>query len=186
MAIFLDSESTTDSNIFKFIISHTFSDSETRSYTSKEETQGHAIAAPLFNIMGVTAVTLRDNYVSVTKEDSVLWSLVVPPAINIISARIADLGTKMTGPSNDYETLSLNDRLTQIKTLINDEIRPTLPDKGSGLEIMGFDVDGKTLKLAYSRQGCSASPAELAGTVRSVGQFLKLRLSPTLEIKLVS
>ncbi|OGQ67776.1 MAG: hypothetical protein A3F89_02095 [Deltaproteobacteria bacterium RIFCSPLOWO2_12_FULL_50_11] len=92
MAAFLNTEPTSDPNVYRFIISHTFSEEESRDFISREEAAGDEIASPLFHIIGITRVTCQQNYIALTKKDEALWSFIIAPAINIIAARVAPLG----------------------------------------------------------------------------------------------
>ena len=57
-------------------------------YADAAAAQENGLARALFLIMGVTKVQIATNHITLTRDPAVIWPLVIPPAINIISSRI--------------------------------------------------------------------------------------------------
>ena len=74
-----------------FIVEVPLTSGETKIFPNRETATDEPLARALFQIMGVREVVIEKNRVRVIKAENVIWPLVVPPAIHILSARLKKL-----------------------------------------------------------------------------------------------
>jgi hypothetical protein len=70
-------EGTPNPNAAKFVVRGAALGAEGRSYFGAEEVEGDELAARLFEIAGVRALLIVDNFVTVTKSEGVAWDDIV-------------------------------------------------------------------------------------------------------------
>jgi hypothetical protein len=69
-------QGTPNPNAAKFVVSSSLG-ATSRSYFGPEEVEDDALAARLFEIPGVRALLIVDNFITVTKTDEVAWDDIV-------------------------------------------------------------------------------------------------------------
>lgn len=67
-------EGTPNPNAAKFVVEATLSEEGSRSYFGPEDAEGDRLAERLFEVDGVEALLIVDNFVTVTKEESLEWA----------------------------------------------------------------------------------------------------------------
>jgi len=70
-------EGTPNPNAAKFVVSGASLGAGSRSYFGVAEASGDALAATLFEVDGVRALLIVDNFITVTKADAVTWDDIV-------------------------------------------------------------------------------------------------------------
>ncbi len=70
-------EGTPNPNAAKFVVSGTSLGAESRSYFGADEVGDDELAARLFEVSGVRALLIVDNFITVTKTDDVAWDEIV-------------------------------------------------------------------------------------------------------------
>lgn len=73
----IEVEGTPNPDAAKFVTDHTLEEEGSRSYFGPHEARGDSVAERLFEISGVRALLIADNFVTVTKEEEVDWSAIV-------------------------------------------------------------------------------------------------------------
>lgn len=70
----IEVEGTPNPNAAKFVVSTTLAGEGSRSYFAADDAAGDALAERLFRVDGVEALLIVDNFVTVTKEESLDWA----------------------------------------------------------------------------------------------------------------
>ena len=70
-------EGTPNPNAAKFVVSGTSLGAESRSYFGADEVGDDELAARLFEVGGVRALLIVDDFITVTKADDVAWDEIV-------------------------------------------------------------------------------------------------------------
>jgi hypothetical protein len=70
-------EGTPNPNAAKFVVSGASLGAESRSYFAAAEAVEDELAASLFEVEGVRALLIVDNFITVTKTDTVAWDDIV-------------------------------------------------------------------------------------------------------------
>ena len=83
----VETEHTENPNEVRIRLSQSFPPREVQSFGSPTDAEDHPMARSLFLIVGVETITLRDDYVLITKKPEAIWPMIVPPAIAIIDSK---------------------------------------------------------------------------------------------------
>lgn len=70
----IEVEGTPNPNAAKFVVDGTLSSGGSRSYFDAEDAGGDSLAERLFEVEGVEALLIVDNFVTVTKEEGLEWA----------------------------------------------------------------------------------------------------------------
>ncbi len=72
-------QGTPNPNAAKFTLNRPLPSEESRSYFDAGDAEGDALAVRLFDVEGVRALFMVDNFITVTKLDEASWDDLVPP-----------------------------------------------------------------------------------------------------------
>jgi len=70
----IEVEGTPNPNAAKFVVAETLSSGGSRSYFDAEDAEGDSLAERLFEVEGVEALLIVDNFVTVTKAEELEWA----------------------------------------------------------------------------------------------------------------
>ncbi len=73
----IEVEGTPNPNAAKFVVESTLSSGGSRSYFDAEDAEGDSLAERLFEVEGVEALLIVDNFVTVTKVEELEWAELV-------------------------------------------------------------------------------------------------------------
>lgn len=74
-----------------FKISATLPLDQCHVFSSADAARDNSLARALFFIMGVKQVLIETKQITLTRDTEIIWPLIIPPAINILSSRIRKL-----------------------------------------------------------------------------------------------
>jgi hypothetical protein len=77
-----------EENEVRIRLSNRFPAAKYQTFRDHGEARQCPMARSLFLVMGVRQVRYEEDYVALERDPQVIWPLIIPPAINIISARI--------------------------------------------------------------------------------------------------
>ncbi len=80
----IDVEGTPNPNAAKFVLGSGSLGSTGRTFFSAEETEGDSLAARLFEIEGVRALFMVDNFITVTRSEDTDWEEIVTNVVHAI------------------------------------------------------------------------------------------------------
>lgn len=81
-------EGTPNPNAAKFTLNRPLPLEESRSYFEPEAAEGDPLAEALFDLDGVQALLMVDNFITVTKSDAHGWDDLVEPIREVIRSRM--------------------------------------------------------------------------------------------------
>ena len=188
-------EGTPNPHAAKFVLDRELPGEGSRSYREAESAADDPLAARLFEVPGVRALLIVENFITVTKSPTVEWSRVIEPireAIEINHAFI-DKSDEEEEPephkmSEILEGVSVEDfpgfsderKAEIIDAMLDHSIRPALANDGGGISLIG--VEGNTVKIHY-QGACGSCPSASTGTLQYIENFLQETLSPTLKVQ---
>ncbi|HKK27969.1 MAG TPA: NifU N-terminal domain-containing protein [Gemmatimonadota bacterium] len=82
-------EGTPNPNAAKFTLSRSLPTDESRSYFDADAAAGDPLARRLFDVEGVRALLMVDNFITVTKAEEARWDDLVPPIREAIRRALA-------------------------------------------------------------------------------------------------
>jgi Fe-S cluster biogenesis protein NfuA len=170
-------------------------------YRSKNEAKGSSpLAEELFNFPFVTNVFISSNFVTVTKDESLGWELIVMQLREyirewlmdheiIVSAVPAELlnRTKTTpqavdaAPEKgalDYSVFEKSEYDEQIRSLLEEFVKPAVEMDGGAIDFMAYKDKRVYVQLKGSCSGCPSSTATLKGGIENL---LKAKLPDVVE-----
>jgi Fe-S cluster biogenesis protein NfuA len=172
-------------------------------YRSKAEAKGSSpLAEELFNFPFVQSVFISGNYVTVLKDDSLGWEMIVQQlreyirewlmdhavAVSVVTADLIDrtknavadidpVAAKHTQAS-DYSGFEPSDYDDEIRFLLNEYVRPAVESDGGAIDFMAYKDKKVYVQLKGSCSGCPSSTATLKGGIENL---LKARMPDVVE-----
>jgi Fe-S cluster biogenesis protein NfuA len=171
-------------------------------YRSKAEAKGSsALAEELFNFPFVTSVFISSNYVTVLKDDSLGWEMIVQqlreyvrewlmdhevavsavPAELVNRTREAASGNAPTtgiSQSIDYTGFEPTEYDDEIRFLLHEYVRPAVESDGGAIDFMAYRNKKVYVQLKGSCSGCPSSTATLKGGIENL---LKAKMPDIVE-----
>ncbi len=86
----IEVEGTPNPNAAKFVVNATLSPEGSRSYFDAGDAEGDALAERLFEVEGVEALLIVDNFVTVTKEEGLEWAELVDDVKEVLRGELED------------------------------------------------------------------------------------------------
>lgn len=133
-----------------------------------------ALASPLairlMGVDGVRAIFYGPDFVTVSKDPDVPWSVIKPEVYSMLMEHFSsgkplfrsDEDRDAAGPQDTRILDTDSDTVAMIKELLETRVRPAIMEDGGDIEFCGFDDDGIVrLKLKGSCRGCSSSTVTL-------------------------
>lgn len=171
-------------------------------YRSKTEAKNSSpLAEELFNFPFVKSVFISGNYVTVLKDESLGWEMIVMQlreyvrewlmenevAVTAISADllqrthevpVSEDGIKTDAPAIDYSGMEPTEYDDEIRFLLHEYVRPAVEQDGGAIDFMAFKEGKVYVQLKGSCSGCPSSTATLKGGIENL---LKAKLPDVVE-----
>ena len=166
--MFIETESTPNPDVLKFLPDRQVMEDGTLEVTSLEEAEKYSpLAMRLMTVTGVKQVFLAKDYVSVTKEDDWDWNVLKPLVMTgvmqhlttngpIVSDDYKRLKEKAAGPQKERSSEE-NEIIDQIKALLDERVRPAVAQDGGDIEFEDFDNGVLYLRMRGACAGCPSS-----------------------------
>jgi Fe-S cluster biogenesis protein NfuA len=183
-------EFTPNPNARKFVLREPLTYGVSRSYENAEQAKGDPLGEALFAIPHVTNVFYVDHWITVTQDGKAHWpdllrQLAVPIRdAESAQARSATLINDGQGqvdgvPVLDREmTPEEQEKLDQIRGLLDEQVRPYLQSDGGDLHVIG--LEGNVLKVHY-QGACGSCPSSISGTLAGIEGMVR-RIDPEIEV----
>ncbi len=168
-------ESTPNPNAMKFILRENLTWGVAHSYENAAQAQDDELARSLFDIPHVSNVFYVDKWVTVTQDGGADWKELVRKVadpIRFAAAAEAKSEAAIAEASKSFTNMSAKDqgRLTNIKALLDEKIRPYLKSDGGDLNVVG--LEGNVLSVHY-QGACGSCPSSLSGTLFAIVQLVR-------------
>lgn len=90
MATAIQVQGTPNPNAAKFVLGQSLLGDEGRTFFDAEAAEGNALAERLFDLDGVRALFMVDNFITVTKADGASWDDLVDPIRDAIAEELGE------------------------------------------------------------------------------------------------
>lgn len=171
-------------------------------YRSKAEAKGSSpLAEELFNFPFVTSVFISGNYVTVLKDESLGWEMIVQQLREyirewlldnevVVSAVTAELLNRTRDiadgkeekntnvSSTDYSDFEATEYDDEIRFLLHEYVRPAVESDGGAIDFMAYKDKRVYVQLKGSCSGCPSSTATLKGGIENL---LKAKMPDIVE-----
>ena len=176
------SEMTPNPYVMKFVSSKLLIDGFVE-VKNREQAAGVPLAEGIFKEFEfATEVFISDNFVAVTKDDSVQWHEVMVVVRAFIAEYLQNGGEisniepqKHENPVEKIINREYTDTEQKISDILNEYVAPAVENDGGKISLMEYDADTKTAKMLLQGAcaGCPSSTATLKNGIENIlKQFL--------------
>jgi Fe-S cluster biogenesis protein NfuA len=166
--VMIYTESTPNPNTLKFVTNKALLLNDMVEFQSVEETENAPLPKALFDFDGVTNVFITNNFVTITKQEELLWTEIMIPIKDFLKKYIDDGGiilnekfVKPTKTATNEVSDDDSDVEIRIKGALDKYVKPAVEMDGGNISFVKFE-DGKlTLQLQGSCSGCPSSTVTL-------------------------
>ena len=175
-------EYTPNPNAVKFVLRQPVAAGFPRSFPDAAIAEADPLAKALFAVGHVVSVFMQDKYLTITKDEAIGWSELLPKLAPPI--RSAE-GLEAAASSPEKRELpgiqcDPNDEfLEKVRQVLTIQIFPALAADGGGLEIVGRHE--KQVMIRY-QGACTTCPAGLTGTLMAIEGILKAEVDPEIVV----
>lgn len=170
-------EMTPNPNVMKFVSSKLLMDGFVE-VKSRDEAVEVPLAEAVFNEFDFSReVFISDNFVAVTKDDSVQWHEVMV-AVRAFIAEYLQNGGKISNlepqkhenPVEKIINREYTDDEMKISDILNEYVAPAVENDGGKISLMEYDAESKTAKMLLQGacSGCPSSTATLKGGIENI------------------
>ena len=173
-------ESTPNPNTMKFVANRSLVPKRFE-FNNIDETTHAPMAQELFNLNGVTAVFMHQNYISVSKNEAISWTELMDSIKQLIQDFVAtgkpvlnDAAlNELPSDSGALATIPLSERNDQDKeiiALLEEFVTPAVAGDGGYIAFDSFDPETKTVRvlLQGACSGCPSSTMTLKNGIQSL------------------
>jgi Fe-S cluster biogenesis protein NfuA len=171
-------------------------------YRSKTEAKGSsALAEELFNFPFVTSVFISGNFVTVLKDESLGWEMIVQQlreymrewlmenevAVSAVPAELVNRtresavkeeSSNQHAERIDYSGFEATEYDDEIRFLLHEYVRPAVESDGGAIDFMAYRDKKVYVQLKGSCSGCPSSTATLKGGIENL---LKAKMPDVVE-----
>ncbi|MGR3622796.1 NifU family protein [Pseudophaeobacter sp.] len=164
--MFIQTESTPNPATLKFLPGQTVLDAGTADFPSADTAGTSPLASRIFAVSGVSGVFFGNDFVTVTKADSIEWDHIKPAILGAIMEHyqsgqpVVDAGGEQSSGHAEHsgENAEIVD---QIKDLLDSRVRPAVAQDGGDITFHGFDRGVVYLHMQGACAGCPSSTLTL-------------------------
>ena len=184
---------TPNPSAFQFILNGKVIGDGTKTFDSPEDAVNDTLAKALFGIFGIQSIYLKENFVTITKSNTVGWHTLMEKTGHTLEEHLSfyEKGDEPEHTEDIHPVLEAfkkedffnydRDRQTEVvNALLDVSIRPALANDGGGINILA--IEGKQIKIHY-QGACGSCPSSTTGTLQYIEQFLKEAIHPELEVQ---
>ena len=170
-------EMTPNPNVMKFVSNKMLMDGFVE-VKSRDKADGVPMAQAIFKEFEFTKeVFISDNFVAVTKDDSVEWHQVMMTVRALIAEHLQNGGEisnlepqKHENPVEKIINRDYTDEERKISDILNEYVAPAVENDGGKISLMEYDKENKTAKMLLQGacSGCPSSTATLKGGIENI------------------
>jgi len=165
--MFIQTEATPNPATLKFLPGQTVLEAGTADFPTAEAAVKSPLAQRIFDVSGVTGVFFGNDFVTVTKAESVDWDHIKPAILGAVMEHYQSGAPVMNeaGPdaSSGHASHSGEDEevVGQIKELLDTRVRPAVAQDGGDITFHGFERGVVYLHMQGACAGCPSSTLTL-------------------------
>ncbi|KJV69223.1 NifU family protein [Candidatus Neoehrlichia procyonis] len=170
--MFIQIENTPNPNTLKFLPGVTVNSGESIEFDN-ENAYKSPLASSLFEIFNVKKVFFGSDFISVTKSDDIAWELLKPEILAIMldffsKNSLANDGENVEKELEEFFDANDLDKVTQIKELITNYIKPAVAQDGGDIKFRGYKDGVVFVKLKGACSGCPSASVTLKEGIYSM------------------
>ena len=169
--MYVQTEETPNPNTLKFLPGKTVSEVGSIEFTVKEQTENRLVK-DILSMKEVNMVFLGSDFITVKKNDEILWEEIKPKIISLINEyylenkdSILDKNYLKQKTSDEEPT---DEVVKKIINVLDEKVRPAVARDGGDIKFKSFDNGLVTVELQGSCSGCPSSMATLKQGVQNL------------------
>ncbi|CAK0780421.1 NifU-like protein 4, mitochondrial [Coccomyxa viridis] len=173
-SMFIQTSSTPNPASLMFLPGEKVMESGSKSFDSARDGMSSPLAKRLFVIDGVTGVFFGSDFVTVTKSEEYVWSVLKPEVFAAIMEHFTSGDPLFTDPAAQASDTAISEDdsevVAMIKELLETRIRPAVMEDGGDIVFHGFDEEtGQVvLKMQGACSGCPSSSVTLKSGIENM------------------
>lgn len=173
--MFIETEATPNPDTLKFLPGETILAAGTANFTNPDAAEASPLAQAMFAIAGVQGVFLGYDFVTITKGTEEDWGDLKPKVLagmmQFFSSGAPVLNvTEQTTASFDEDPEDA-DIIEQIKTLLDEKVRPAVAGDGGDIVYHGFKEGVVYLEMQGACAGCPSSTITLKHGIENLLKY---------------
>jgi len=182
-------ESTPNPNVMKFVSNKLLS-SQNIEILSAEQTKGLPLARSLFDFTFVKEVFISENYVSISKVETVDWFEITNELRTFLKNYIEagkpivddsyEPTQDMTEFNKPVNVENLDNTSQEIVAILDEYIKPAVTSDGGNIMFQSYDADNKTVNVIL-QGACSGCPSSTITLKNGIEATLKQLLPNKIE-----
>ncbi len=186
--MFIQTESTPNPATLKFLPGQTVLDAGTADFPSADSADGSPLATRIFAVSGVAGVFFGNDFVTVTKTESVEWDHIKPAILGAIMEHyqsgqpiMAAGGEQSSGHAE--HTGENSEIVDQIKDLLDSRVRPAVAQDGGDITFHGFD---RGVVYLHMQGACANCPSSTLTLKMGIENLLRHYIPEVIEVRPVA
>lgn len=143
-----------------FQVSQTIAN-QTVEFQKDSDTTTSPLAKQILNFPWATSVTIGSQFVTVTKNSMATWDLLTSPLQKLIEEYFAQGQPAVLESANNQIDENDSEIVKQIKSVLNQEIRPAVAQDGGDIVFQRYENDVLFVHMKGACNGCPSSTATL-------------------------
>lgn len=152
-------EATPNPHSMKFLVTHPISD-EVVNFATAGEAHRSPLAMKIFGFPWAAGVYIGANFVTITKQDWVDWTILADPLAELIKEHLVRGEPVLTAgqaPAGDEDDENDSPVVRQIKKILREEIRPAVAMDGGDITFDKYEEGRVFLHMQGACSGCPSS-----------------------------
>lgn len=188
MGFYIHVQETPNPNAVKFISQYTVRNEGKSNYHTIDEASENPLAQAMFGLEGVAALFFYDNYITVTRDESVDWSAIVQPVLALLQERLPEHDANYQDPTTDVVDdieVEMSPEVEAVNEILDRTVRPYLAADGGGIVVQKVqprtDAPGQFVFVRY-QGACGSCPSSIGGTLQAIQSILRTEFDPDVEV----
>jgi len=185
--MFIETEATPNPDTLKFIPGRVLLETGTANFPDVDGADASPLAVAMFALTGVAGVFLGHDFVTITKSHDIEWDALKANVLAglmqfFASGEVMLNASEMAATTAVDENEADGDIIEQIKTLLDEKIRPAVAGDGGDIVYRGFKEGVVYLQMQGACAGCPSSTITLK---HGIENLLKYYVPEVLDVRAV-
>lgn len=185
--MFIETEATPNPDTLKFLPGQTLLEAGTANFTDPGNAEASPLATAMFAIPGVTGVFIGFDFVTISKSTEDEWDSLKPNVLAGLMQFFASGAPVLTYTDEPGELAVDEDEadadiIEQIKTLLDEKVRPAVAGDGGDIIYHGFKEGVVYLQMQGACAGCPSSTITLK---HGIENLLKYYVPEVVDVRAV-
>lgn len=166
----------------KFVSNRPYKLEGKATFSTVDEARGFVLLEGLFQIPGVEQLYLFENVLTVTFAEDYDPFDVQADVTSVIQTRMPAHNPNFQMEEERQKDRShLPQEVQDIEEILDKTVRPGLQGDGGDIEVIHYDLESKTVEVAY-QGACGTCPSAMFGTLEAIKGILQDLYDPEIDI----